>query len=120
MEIKDSGARTHFQSGAVRDATENKGRFDLIPFEALQQIAIVFEKGGLKYGDRNWEQGFDTHALASSAMRHLHKHVAGHRDEPHLAMAGWNILCLLQTQYWIEQGILPPSLETLPPPIPPK
>ena len=120
MPIKDSGAKSEFSTGAHRDASEGKGRFDLIPFEAMQQIARIFEEGGKKYGDRNWEKGFPTHRLADSASRHLAKHINGHRDEPHLAMAAWNCICLLQTQFWIEQGQLPPELETLPPPRKPK
>lgn len=33
MEIKDSGARREFASGAVRDIQEGKGRFDLVPLD---------------------------------------------------------------------------------------
>lgn len=32
MEIKDSGSRTEFESGAVRDIQVGKGRCDLVPF----------------------------------------------------------------------------------------
>lgn len=116
MEIKDSGTRSSFGTGAVRDAAEGKGRFDLLPFEALQQVAMVFEMGAKKYKERNWEHGIPTNRYADSAMRHLHKYVAGHRDEPHAAMAAWNILCLLQTEFWITEGTLPAELQTLPPP----
>jgi hypothetical protein len=34
-ELKDSGARREFDSGAVRDITEGKGRCDLLPLDAL-------------------------------------------------------------------------------------
>lgn len=33
--IKDSGDRTQFESGAVRDMREGKGRFDLAPLEVM-------------------------------------------------------------------------------------
>lgn len=33
-EIKDSGNRTEFKTGAVRDIQDDKGRCDLIPFDA--------------------------------------------------------------------------------------
>ena len=36
--IKDSGNRTEFASGAVRDIQEGKGRCDLLPFEALVEV----------------------------------------------------------------------------------
>ena len=35
MPILDSGERREFSSGAVRDITENKGRCDLIPLDAM-------------------------------------------------------------------------------------
>lgn len=40
MEIKDSGERREFESGAVRDIAEGKGRCDLLP---LQEVAMLFE-----------------------------------------------------------------------------
>ena len=33
--IKDSGDRTQFETGAVRDMREGKGRFDISPLEAI-------------------------------------------------------------------------------------
>ena len=36
--IKDSGERREFDSGAVRDITEGKGRFDLVPLDAVAEI----------------------------------------------------------------------------------
>ena len=35
MEIKDSGARRSFESGAVRDVEVGKGRMDLMPLEVV-------------------------------------------------------------------------------------
>lgn len=40
MEIKDSGTRREFSSGAVRDINEGKGRCDLLP---LDVVGGVFE-----------------------------------------------------------------------------
>ena len=57
MAIKDSGERTEFQSGAVRDMSEGKGRMDLLPMCVLLRLARHYEAGSLKYGDRNWEKG---------------------------------------------------------------
>ena len=42
--IKDSGDRTQFESGAVRDMREGKGRCDLMPLEVVAEI--VCEKLG--------------------------------------------------------------------------
>ena len=35
MEIKDSGARREFETGAVRDIQEGKGRCDLMPLDVV-------------------------------------------------------------------------------------
>ena len=37
MAIKDSGDRTKFESGAVRDMREGKGRCDLLPLEVVAE-----------------------------------------------------------------------------------
>ena len=39
MDIKDSGNRTEFNTGAVRDLHEGKGRYDLIPWDAIHELA---------------------------------------------------------------------------------
>lgn len=36
--LKDSGDRTKFESGAVRDLGEGKGRFDLVPLSVLSEM----------------------------------------------------------------------------------
>lgn len=38
--IKDSGDRTEFESGAVRDCAEGKGRCDLVPIEAFCKATL--------------------------------------------------------------------------------
>lgn len=38
MEIKDSGTRREFNTGAVRDIQEGKGRCDLLPFDVVQNM----------------------------------------------------------------------------------
>jgi len=115
--FKDSGTRSEFSTGAVRDGQTGKGRFDLLPYYAVEQIAKVYETGCIKYGDRNWEKGIPTHRYLDSSLRHAMKHLAGWRDEPHAAMAAWNLLCLIETEHRIATGRLPASLDTLPGPI---
>jgi hypothetical protein len=53
--VKDSGKRQEFSTGARRDISTGKGRFDLLPPYAITRLAQHFENGSLKYGDRNWE-----------------------------------------------------------------
>ena len=97
-EIKDSGERTEFDSGAVRDMHEGKGRFDLLPMCVLLRLAKHYEKGALKYDERNWEKGIPAHSFADSAFRHLVKYLDGYTDEDHLIAAIWNLCGLAWTE----------------------
>jgi len=77
-----------------------KNRLDLLPTDALREIALAFTYGAHKYEDRNWERGVNHSQLYRAALNHL---MAWHeRDEfddetslPHLAHAGACILMLL-------------------------
>jgi hypothetical protein len=108
--FKDSGKRDDFGTGAVRDGATGKGRFDLLPFDAIQELARVFEIGCQKYGHNNWAHGIPVYRFIDSAMRHLSKAASGLVDEPHLPMAMWNIACAIQTHRWVQDGTLPERL----------
>lgn len=45
--IKDSGTRREFDSGAVRDIQEGKGRCDLLPLDVVAKWLCTHEKGDL-------------------------------------------------------------------------
>ena len=106
--IKDSGDRTQFETGAVRDMHGGKGRFDLLPWAAIWEVAKHCEEGALKYGERNCEKGIPIHSLVDSAFRHLARYMEGERDEPHLRAAAWNILFAL----WME--LKRPEMQDIP------
>lgn len=96
MEIKDSGQRSEFPTGAVRDMSEGKGRMDLLCWNAIMEVSKHCEEGAKKYGENNVDKGIPMHSLADSAMRHMAKFIAGHKDEDHLRAAAWNILWALE------------------------
>ena len=73
--IKDSGNRRAFDTGAVRDMQEGKGRMDLLPWAAIMEVSKHCENGALKYGEHNVDRGIPTHSLYDSALRHLAKHL---------------------------------------------
>ena len=89
--IKDSGDRREFNTGAVRDTATGKGRYDLLPWEAIHELAIHCEEGAKKYGERNAEMGIPVSSLMDSAFRHLSMYMQGYDEEPHLRSALWNI-----------------------------
>jgi len=116
--VKDSGKHQQFDSGARRDSIDGKGRFDLLPMFALEEVAKLFEAGARKYAARNWERGMPLSRYADSALRHLAKAMRGQTDEAHLVAACWNLLCLLDTKQRIALGILPTELDDLPKQLP--
>lgn len=107
-QIKDSGERTEFSTGAVRDMHVGKGRYDLLPWNAIHQLAQHCENGALKYGERNCEKGIPLHSLLDSATRHISCYLRGQKEENHLRTAMWNIAMA------IEMEVNHPELQDIP------
>jgi hypothetical protein len=95
MELKDSGNRSVYPSGAQRDNREDKGRFDLIAMQGLFRLARLYEAGAKKYADRNWEQGMNISRYCDAAMRHLSKYISGCDDEDHLSAVVFNVFAIM-------------------------
>jgi hypothetical protein len=114
LDLKDSGNRNKFATGAVRDLSTGKGRYDFLPPHAIFRLATVYEKGAVKYAPRNWEKGIPLSRFWDSACRHWFQVLEGKTDEDHAAQAMWNVAGFIQTKYWIEQGVLPISLDDMP------
>lgn len=93
--IKDSGERTEFKTGAVRDMKRGVGRMDLLPWYGIIEVSKHCEEGADKYGEHNVDRGIPLHSLCDSAARHLAKFIAGETDEDHLRAAAWNLLWAL-------------------------
>jgi len=113
-DMKDSGQREQHPSGAVRDIRTGKGRYDLISPLALHRLAIVYEKGAVKYADRNWEKGMNLSRYIDSALRHTNQALEGRTDEDHLAQATWNLFAAMHMQEMIKRGLQPKELHDLP------
>lgn len=94
--IKDSGNRREFETGAVRDMPDGKGRMDLLPWAAIIEVSKHCENGAKKYGEHNVDKGIPTSSLCDSAARHLAKYLDGQKDEDHLLAAAWNLLWALE------------------------
>lgn len=90
--IKDSGDRTQFSTGAVRDMHEGKGDMASVPWEAILRLSKHYENGAKKYERWNFRKGIPVSSFIDSAMRHLAKYQCGCDDEDHLAAAAFNVL----------------------------
>lgn len=97
-QIKDSGERTEFSSGAVRDLHSGKGDMLSVPWAAMLRVSKHYENGAAKYGRYNYLKGIPVSSFIDSALRHLAKYVAGWDDEDHLAAAAFNVLGAIQME----------------------
>lgn len=112
--IKDSGERQKYSTGAVRQPSKGKGRFDLIPAYALKRLAIHYENGAAKYSDDNWRKGMHTKRFMESALRHLNDYLDGNREEDHLSAAVFNIFGIIETQEMIRRNLVPKEFDNIP------
>lgn len=85
-------------TGVKYDA--GKTRLEILPFEALEEIAKVMELGAVKYGSHNWLKGMQWSKLAGAALRHLFAWITSEDNDPetglsHLSHAGCCVLFLI-------------------------
>lgn len=113
-DLKDSGQRQEFSTGAVRDTAGNKPLLGLLPSWSLLAYGWIMEAGARKYSARNWEKGMGISRYIESAKRHLEAYQMGFRDEPHLWQALWNVGGAVHTQILVYIGVYPAELYDLP------
>lgn len=85
-------------AGAKYDG--EKIQWDLVPDDAMEEVAKVYTLGARKYASRNWEKGIAYMRIVGALRRHLNAWVRGERydpenGQPHLASVVWNGLALL-------------------------
>lgn len=76
---------------------KGKPAMDLVPFDAVEQVAAVLSFGATKYGRHNWALGMAHGRLVAAALRHIGAYLRGDDlDEesglPHLSHAACCIL----------------------------
>ena len=76
-----------------------KPRFDLVPPEAMIELAAHYERGARKYADRNWEKGMDWGKCFSSMQRHAWAWAQGEdldneTGTHHMIAVAWNAIAL--------------------------
>ncbi len=82
---------------------EGKIRFELVPSDALEEIAAVLTFGAAKRGENNWTKGQHWSRYLGAALRHIYSYMRGENFDPetnrsHLAHAGCCVLFLLSYQ----------------------
>ena len=96
--IKDSGERTAFETGAVRDMHTGKGDMVSLPNAAILRLSKHYEAGAQKYGRWNYTKGILVSSFMDSALRHIFKYLDGWDDEDHLSAAAFNILGAMEME----------------------
>jgi hypothetical protein len=112
--LPDTGGRSEFSTGAVRDASEGKGLPSHLPTRSLLRASRRFEDGAAKYTAHNWRKGIPLSRYIDSLNRHTWLFMQGDTSEDHLGAISWNALCLSETFDLISEGKLPESLNDLP------
>lgn len=79
---------------------EGKPAWDLLPYDALEDVADVLTYGASKYARRNWEKGMDWGRLLRASVGHLAKFMMGEANDTesgkhHLAHAAADVLFVL-------------------------
>lgn len=110
----DAASAADIPKAAVK-FDNGKIRWDLIPWDAIEQLAILYSVGARKYADNNWLKGFRYGRTVAAAMRHLMKwwlaklkgedgidyenadlyYEVGWQPQSHLVAVVWNIVALL-------------------------
>jgi len=89
-QMHDSGERQEFGTGAVRDTTTGKGRFDLIATEGLRRTAKYIEKHIEEYSTKSKED------YLNEAFYCYVEYISGNSTEDFIAGVGANILNYIQ------------------------
>ena len=112
--LPGTGKVTEFETGAIRDAMEEKGFPHMIPPSILRRLGVHFERGAKKYARHNWMKGIPLSRYQDALMRHTLAWAEGDKSEDHLAAIVWNAACMGWTEEKIENGDLPMELDDLP------
>lgn len=86
------------EGGGLRYDT-GKARYDLIPPEALEELAQHYRRGAEKYEPRNWEKGMAWGKCFAAMMRHAWAFWRGETNDPetgthHMISVAWNALAI--------------------------
>ena len=105
-------AKTQFSTGAQRSDATGRGRFDLIPYEAMLALARRYEMGAVHFGPKNWERGQPLSRLLSSMRRHAHQ-IGYDYSEDHVGAVLWNAAAFVTMVARMEAGILPKEIDDI-------
>ena len=105
--IKSDTPRSDNKGGEVRTVSTTGGEkgvkeiaFDLLPVEALEEVARLYGRGAAKYSAHNWRKGYEWSKSYAAMMRHATQFWRGEDHDPemgtpHLASVCFHAMALL-------------------------
>ena len=102
------GTRPEGEKSPGYKLDKDKARWDLLPSDALEQVAEVMRYGARKYEERNWERGMEWHRPFRALLNHSWAWWRGEDLDSesglnHMAHAACNALFLLA--YALRSGV---------------
>jgi hypothetical protein len=105
--------RESFSTGAVRNQQAGRGRFDLIPFEAMLAYAQRLEYGIQSgYEPNNWQKGMPLSRILSSMRRHASQ-INFDFTEDHIGAVLFNAGAFVTIVTRIKAGRVPRELDDI-------
>lgn len=105
-----NGDQSHLykcDTGAVRDRRRGKGRFDLLPPNALLRWALRLELGAIRYSENNYLKGLPLSNVIDSGLRHINMFLRGDNSEDHLGAWLWNAGAAVEIESRCLDGLSP-------------
>jgi hypothetical protein len=91
-------------SNGAKKFDGDKLRMDLIPPEAIEELAKVLTMGASKYDDNNW-QGVESHRYDAALMRHYVAWKKGEEVDPESGFSHLShMLCNVAFLIWKEKN----------------
>ena len=114
FETKTGSTQQKFQTGAQRDVSTGKGRYDLLPSMCVARVAKLYERGATHYGANNWTKGIPSTRFMESLLRHAFQYLEGDRSEDHLAAVVFNSWGIMFNEVMVERGQRDAALHDMP------
>lgn len=89
------------ETGKHADPGTSTLGLDRLPPPAIRRLAQLYERGAVKYAERNWEKGMPLSVYLDSMTRHAFQASSGAQDEDHLAAVCFNGLAAI---HFLELG----------------
>jgi hypothetical protein len=105
-DMVEEGGKTFYVDPVTGGKKEIKPeRFGLIPTYPLRELAKLYARGAIKYGDHNWRKGYKFSASFDALNRHLLAWWDGEKIDPenglhHLTSVAWHAFALMCFERW--------------------